>query len=83
MATRVRLKLDKKALGDVALRSDQVREMIDARTQAGASAAADASGEDTFPEVTLSKQRWYGNYGVTSHAESSTGAASKSIGATR
>ena len=80
MVTRIRLKLNRKAMGDVALRSNEVKAMIEARTHAGAEAAAGASGEETFPEVSRGKERWYGTYGVTDHAESTTGAASGSVG---
>lgn len=80
MVTKVRLELDRKAMGDVALRSEQVQALIAARTERGAAAAATASGEETFPEVEMGRERWYGTYGVSARAEANSSAASNSVG---
>lgn len=80
MATQIRLKLDSKAIGDVALRSGQVQALIAARAEAGANAAASASDEDVGLQVEMGSERWYGTYGVTARAEAANGAASSSVG---
>lgn len=83
MAVRVRVQLDRRAMGDVALRSAGMQALISQRTSVGAGFAANWSGEETFPKVTLGRERWYGTYGVSKLAESKKGAASRSVGVMR
>ena len=82
MAAIVRLKLDYKAMGLVALQSAEIKALIAAKLAAGCRAAAELAGEGTEelgPKLSFANRRWYGTYGLDAETEARTSALSSSV----